>query len=541
MFLLRKIKNDFLHETSLSLVLLLVFFFLMMCFELDIVNREISDILFKRMGINIVLYGDINSEDGHCDSIDVYNKINQKYSEISDGLESLGGNKLMLEKYFQSNRVYSAEDIYNEMNYLLVYSETSSDSMLKTENQNLLNISSDFENNRHYYSALEMSHFNPNQTELALLSTYRQLSPLFVGVNNLPFSDLYLNDIQIIDGRTFTEQELRDGENVVIVNQNTYIFERGGIRSAAVGDIIPITIEVEGNTEIFYFKIIGINNGTDSGGIAVPSAEAAEQTDEIWLHNNNYHNMFFMPEKSLNVLINAYYQMCTDRGIEITKDSFTNNDPNFIYYSLYGGYRPAVINIYDVDKMEMVIDFLSDKIVELNQISDFNTPFTYYSNADRYISIIGSVRSNEKLFHYLCFISAIVAIVALLAMFVNDLDSSKQEMGIMIALGMSKSEAVLSKIAEYALLSIIPVFLAFGLSDIVCKKYVELINRSIIDIDISNIFMDSGITKIVVKSDHRSLITIVGLYIAVMLFSCVLTFIHIQKMSVSRILLEGDK
>ena len=350
MHLLRKIKNDFLHETSLSLVLLLVFFFLMMCFELDIVNREISDILSKRMGINIVLYGDINSEDGHCDSIDVYKKINQKYSEISDGLESLGGNKLMLEKYFQSNRVYSAEDIYNEMNYLLVYSETSSDSMLKTENQNLLNISSDFENNRHYYSALEMSHFNPNQTELALLSTYRQLSPLFVGVNNLPFSDLYLNDIQIIDGRTFTEQELRDGENVVIVNQNTYIFERGGIRSAAVGDIIPITIEVEGNTEIFYFKIIGINNGTDSGGIAVPSAEAAEQTDEIWLHNSNYYNMFFMPEKSLNVLISAYYQMCTDRGIEITKDSFTNNDPNLIYYSLYGGYRPAVINIYDVDK-----------------------------------------------------------------------------------------------------------------------------------------------------------------------------------------------
>lgn len=77
MFLLQKIKNDFLHETSLSLVLLLVFFFLMMCFELDIVNREISDILFKRMGINIVLYGDINSEDGHCDSIDVYKKINQ--------------------------------------------------------------------------------------------------------------------------------------------------------------------------------------------------------------------------------------------------------------------------------------------------------------------------------------------------------------------------------------------------------------------------------------------------------------------------------
>ena len=62
------------------------------------------------MGINIVLYGDINSEDGHCDSIDVYKKINQRYSEISDGLESIGGNKLMLEKYFQSNRVYSAED-----------------------------------------------------------------------------------------------------------------------------------------------------------------------------------------------------------------------------------------------------------------------------------------------------------------------------------------------------------------------------------------------------------------------------------------------
>lgn len=541
LLLFRKFKNNYSHEISLSFILLFVFSFLLVCLEMDIVNRRISDILFERMGINIVLYGDINSEDGHCDNIKTYREVFQIYNEIVDELEHLGGNSLMLEKYFQSNRVYSAADIYNENNYYLVYCETSSDSVLMLENQKLINISYDYENNQHYYSALEMSHFNPNQIESASLSTYRQLSPLFIGVNSPNFSDLHLDYIQIIEGRTFTEEEITEGENVVIVNQNAYVFERDGIHSITVGDTIPVTIEAEGRTEVFYFKVIGINNGLDSEGIAVANAEGAEQSGETWLHKSNYHNMFFIPDKSLNNLINAYFQICTEENAEITKSSFYNNDPDYVYYSLYGGVRPTIISICDVDKMESIIDYLSDRITELNRISDFNTPYTYYTNADRYISIIGSVRSNEKLFHYLCIISIIVSVAVMLALFINDLDSSKKEIGILIALGMSRREVIGNKITEYMLLSIIPICFSLGLSGIACKKYVDLINRSIININISDIVMDPGISQIDIKANNHYFAIIVLLYAVIMLFSCLLGFLYIKKMSVSKILLEGDK
>ena len=85
-----------------------------------------------------------------------------------------------------------------------------------------------------------------------------------------------MNYINVIAGRTFTNEEIDNGKNVVICGPNTYILSRNEFRAVKLGDIIPLSIEYGDDVISYDFEIIGIDDGS-YGGLVIENTMIMEK------------------------------------------------------------------------------------------------------------------------------------------------------------------------------------------------------------------------------------------------------------------------
>lgn len=130
-------------------------------------------------------------------------------------------------------------------------------------------------------------------------------SIIFFGLDNSTYFDN--KNIKIIDGRNFTQEDIDNGKNLIIINENTYIKDGDNIRKALVGDKINAYI-VTGPKgvarpdkfkpiveEAFTYEIIGIYETRE---INITNIE----TDEFKLNQR-----FYLPNKSIDDYFQSFY------------------------------------------------------------------------------------------------------------------------------------------------------------------------------------------------------------------------------------------
>ncbi len=523
--------------TSLLLVLLT---FSLFSYRMNLINHRIDEVLFEESGVKFVVYGDANSLYGFANGEKEYRSINEAIEEIVDDIDETEGARALRERFLSSRKIYSADDVWDKDFYTIVYTDQQSEEVIATLGP-IGTISRDVRNNRHYETAL--AKFNPNSTDIGSMVDSYPMNPVFIGVNDAQFSDLSLGYISIIEGRTFTSEELESGSRKMIVNQNAYLLEREGYRKVEAGDTIPITIEIEGDIEVFEFEVIGIDNGKRSGGILLPAGLSDSEP-----HGQNYHSYFYIPEKCFEEIRDSFHELAERNDVPLIKTDYYGKayDEDHIFYSLYGSYRPIVIEVSSYEAMETVADFISEKISDLNRISSRSVQYTYYTNADNLVTVIGTIISNEKLFGYLSVFSILLNVIILSVLFINDLDSRKKEIGIFEALGRKKETVLFSVFSEYILLSIIPIILAVFISELFTNRYLRFLNEHVLYIEREEEILGSYISVSALDPNTVSVsagaaMVIVLLFVLSIVFACILGYIHVKKMNTREILQEADR
>lgn len=552
--LLRSFKNKPIKYLVSLLVVFALLCFVEISYCMKITNDEIGDFLFSKLGVKMIVYGDINDVGGYVYSIDELNEIKSIYDEMLEELNKIGGNKVKYETYLMTNKIYSAYDLYNENDYQIIYFDHF-DSRLDSDLQlfgSLDSISRDFETNRQYITFFE-NHpiYNPDASndendykkKDSYNGNYQGAIPMLVGVNSPIWSDISLGYMSIGEGRTFTTQEIENGENVCIVNNDTYIIERNGIRLVEVGDIIPITIHVKDNIEVKEFKVIGINDAYGNSGLQVQSGISYEQFGTLFMQSNTYINYVYIPDKCLKDINDIFLDYCNQENYQPIKEDIAGRisfDNDEIFYSLYGGIRPVVIEIDSQDKLDEISNLLSTSVKKMNEVADRPVEYTYFSNLDSFATVISNVNIGKTLFTYLSVIAILVCVLFFVAYVNNDINRSRKEIGISIALGMNKRSVMLQKFLEYLSIIIIPFILSTALVYFINNQYIEYINNSVISVGLGSMIFDGYVDAITINIPPYIIVVLILIVLICLFISCLVGYFKIKKLNVKAILLEGD-
>lgn len=534
-----KYKTNYSKALLKTAVLLLSFMFLFLSTSLKDLNETINDYLFGKLGINMVLYGDINDDDGHANSKHELNQVKEIIYDIKNYLESNNLADVYIEEYLYTNYVYSANKINDPNNYTIIFYDYDSPNYEGTI-EYLNDISKDVNNNRQYYSIIENHYVDTSKDDDFNISSYGYV-PKIVGVDYQNFSDIKLNSLKILTGRSFTKDELLDGNDVVIVDEASYFINKNEIRQVRVGDVIPLTIDIDGKTRTIEFEVIGITSGKSSD-INIQDTSVFELNGNINFVSENYRNMVFIPNNSLNNIYDELNEIKNNYNYTLIKDSngaFTNS---VVYYGQNLGVRPILISINNIDSIKEVSNYLDEKIDELNDASNRIIEYTYYSNFDNYVSIIGSLSTNAKLFNFLSVASCLLFLAVLYLYIITDINSSLKEIAIKISLGQSKKGIIKDIFLEYVVLSIIPIFVSVILAYFINKAYINYINEGFFKLTSGTILFNNYITKIDINPiDALLIFKVLIIWLVSLIISILCAYLKVKNMSIKKILMEGER
>ena len=146
---------------SNMMMFFLCFIILFSSIVINNLNVEIEDYLYKKLGINLIVYGDINDAYlGYEDTYDTYNDVYKKMHEIKDYIEQENLGRVYLEECLCNLNLYCAKDVLNEDDFQMVLFD-----FMGIEGNYLPEISKVISNNAHYKTAMKRFYHDPHLTE----------------------------------------------------------------------------------------------------------------------------------------------------------------------------------------------------------------------------------------------------------------------------------------------------------------------------------------------------------------------------------------
>ncbi len=531
-YVFNKIKNNRLRALFKTTMLFVLFLLLFISIGLNGTNNSIQDYLFKKIGINIILYGDINDYEYGGYEMD-NKKYNQVRSILKEAVDYIEDNDLGIVNYeegLHNTKILSAQDINNNNYYNIVLFNNS-----PTEDY-LTTISKDVTSNKHYLNAIEQFYQEPNLRE-TISTNNESFYPVLVGVNDSFFSDLKLGYMNIISGRTFETEEIENGEMVAVVSSQAYILDRNGIKNVSIGDSIPINITYSDNEKVYEFKVIGIDDGKIDG-LSMQDTYLFDESGYTQMYQEYYCHNIYIPLKCFEQIRNDLLDMYETSDIKPSKEIYFEND-ELVFYGQYGGVRPIVITVDNLDDYFDVTSYIKTINKKLNDISDRVIEYTYITNVDNLAVVLSSLDANKGLFFIASIASIIASIVLFIAFVLNDIESHKKDIAICITLGSNKLKMIFSAFVEYLILGLIPCVIAYLLSNAVLNKYMSNLNSKLIDLS-DNLVYTNYVTSINLDVPlYMRLVPIIVMVLS-LIVACGIGYIKLSKMCVHKILIDGE-
>lgn len=257
---------------------------------------------------------------------------------------------------------------------------------------------------------------------------------------NSDFFELHENSIEITEGRSFTEEELKNGSPVAVLAKDLGRgnFFENNLSNFQVGDIIPFSIiSSDGKKAEYPVEIIGLFDISD------------KLSDE-----NKYPLYFksFMPYKAVT------------KQYDIQNELNTQNNP-IKYSPVQFTFRLASDN-----KME---EFLqrAETLCQSTSLQIFHSD-AEFKKVQRPIMAIRSLADKQFL---ICTIALITIISLLVILF---LEERKHEIGIYLALGERKFNIIIQVLLEIITVGMLAILLSIGsgskLGEVISNKMLEV-------------------------------------------------------------------
>ena len=516
---------------SNMMMFFLCFIILFSSIVINILNVEIEDYLYKKLGINLIVYGDINDAYlGYEDTYDTYNDVYKKMHEIKDYIEQENLGRVYLEESLCNPNLYCAKDVLNEDDFQMVLFD-----FMGIEGNYLPQVSKDISNNAHYKTAMKNFYLDQHLTEKLTNYSYGSgMHPILVGVDRKYFSDIKLNYINVVAGRTFTDEEIDGGKNVVVCGPNTYVLSRNELREVKLGDIIPLTIEYGDDIKSYDFEVIGIDDG-QYGGLVIEDTMLMEKEGIVNMLGNSYCTSLFIPQKAYLRIRSDLLEMYDEYGRPYANvDDLASEEP--IFYNQYGGVRPMLIEADNLDDYQNIVFYINGELNKLNKISDRVIEYTYFSNLDRFYAVINNIGTVEGLLKLAIIISLCAFLVVFVLYVLKTIEDDKKELALYIALGKKKIEVVFGLFIEYLIKSIIPMIISLVLTGTLANTYLNHMNNNLITTN--NIFYSGELDTLEINIGLSNYLVPIFAVLIIMILVCAISYIKISKLNVKKILFE---
>lgn len=292
------------------------------------------------------------------------------------------------------------------------------------------------------------------------------------GTDYAPLLVLEGGGAKLVDGRTFTPEEVTEGQSVTLISK-----EFAELNELAVGDRLMITHYptlalqpdfIAGRIDL-NFDIIGIYQDN-----ALPVLDRSDQDglsneegQELWLAKNRL-NTFWVPNQVLVDLEAEAQSMLLAKGVPeeiIRQSSFNVDAETFLLHS--------------PDDVDAFITEFSPYVPE---------GFKLFSNQNIFNEIKGPLQQTQQMADSVLLFSVAVAVLIIgltVLMFIRD---RKRELGILMALGESKQKLVLQVMLEVLLIAVIGVVISLISGQLIATQISESMieDQLVADIDLTS-------------------------------------------------------
>ena len=306
--------------------------------------------------------------------------------------------------------------------------------------------------------------------------------PRLISVNNTDYTDLHQFDSKIKKGRTFNDEDIYS----VIVPENLYLSDGENKYYINVGDYLTVeffNVGIDGKETIagYYLEVVGI----------------VSNSKQIARDSYNIHKTLIIPE--------ALFKIITDDIYPLVKDDLYR----FGYYDSITFY-PVYMTLNNLEDIFRLDDMI-------NEFNTFNKNYIFTSDAMDYVMAYGEIKSIVANLESLFCVSLAVNFVIIFFIFKQDIENRKQEIGILMVLGLNRKQISVQFYLEYLFICLFSFIVSLPLSKV-------LINR------MSTVF---GIEFKLMAIDYLLLGAII---VGVFTVSTLISFIRINKFSVKEIL-----
>ena len=365
-------------------------------------------------------------------------------------------------------------------------------------------------------------------------------------LNGVAYPDYFLvhdNDLSVMDGRAFTQEEINAGANVVIINETVAQQSK-----KHVGDKIILKQQI--TTPAHELPIEELINELRAGGtgakvlveqaveveiigiyrpqlltIDAVTSQSQDQQASFRMSNELQQNMIFIPNPHVEQML----QFEESEKLRLGKNVIPQN-----YYRL-----PSFILKSPDDVEQFVLDY-QEILPEAYRLA---SSFADYQRVAEPLIQISTITQRFVM------ITVLIYLIILIALCWNYIRDRRKESAVLLALGEKRQNIVLQITTEITLLASVGIVIAFVLSsligptimaDIVTKKYTE----SIPTMGYGLIIAQSGISGHEINDMAQNafsisdLITVLMLILVTVLVVTIMNIIYVYRLSPREILIE---
>lgn len=272
------------------------------------------------------------------------------------------------------------------------------------------------------------------------------LNSKFISVNHLPLVDVLENEIEIIEGRSFYEDEMNMGKPVVLVSTNVLHEDGSNLKTneklKLTYDVKKTFFEEDGSVtekvihqEVFGFDIVGIYKNKE----VIKSTKLRTDGSNI---QNNY-TEYYIPYETLKQIGDHINKLESVYG----DDNNSCGDARFM---------AAYFKLTNPDDLE---NFVQKVKKELSIYGDYRV----FSSLDDYYAVADPIQ-RLHLISLIVIILAIIASVILLSLIISwNVKSRQKEVGLYLSLGEKRKKVFLQVFCEIWLICM----LGLGLSIVI--------------------------------------------------------------------------
>lgn len=417
--------------------------------------------------------------------------------------------------------------------------------------------------------------FNPAYDNISVVEDIDPLTNLSImGVSQSYFGDIKYGRISIVEGRSFSEEEIASQKKVIILNE----------AFKGVNDTCEyVSYEYLEEYGESYYICNRDKRDLEIGDKVTLVRQLRSTNDDLWMGFGNY-DVYYEDQVEYEII--GFYKELTEYRDNSFSPSYIdiNGSPAMSYTSLMDGdaYIPVSSMMEDINEFQIYDDQYrseNSEILKTNNLSlsslsiELNDPemldefmksveslfsrnglynLEYYTSRDTYNLVAGPIESLSTISNIVLIVSVIASIIILTLVIVLFLKDRKHEIGIYVSLGEVKWKMITQIVLEVFVVAIIAVSLSLlsgiklgkVISDEVLKsamiKEEEVVDsqlEKIGSVNRENLQMEDVTSQVTFTMDANYIISVYGTSLIVIVLSSAIPIMYILRMDPKKILM----